>query len=927
MRRLRWLAIAGSYGAAHYLGYLFLSPEQKVCAVWPASGVGLALLMIGTRSERRATLLILALVTLLSNLLMSGSLKLSFGFAAANTLELAIGAFVLSYREEAAFSLSRVRSVWRLTIVASVWTVVPALIGAATASVENGGHFARTFLTWWTSDALGILLVTPFVLSWTRPQPALPGIRRCEACLHLTAWAVAAWLVLHGSASSWPLAAQPYILLPLLAWTGIRLGLRGVTAALLAIAAAAVVSTHTQGEAFGWGLENELERLLTTQLYLVAGALQGLLLAASTTERKLAEAELFASGALLENFIRHSPAAVAMFDTEMRYLHVAERWLADYRLERESLIGRSHYELFPHLPERWKEVHRRVLAGAIESCDEDAFVTRDGSAEWLQWEARPWRKVGGEIGGLILFAQLITDRKRAQDVKRKSEGRLRTLIENASDMITVLNNEGAIRFQSPSSARILSREPEELLGTNVLEVTHPDDLGEAKYALGRGAAPGHDPLMVRLRLRHRDGSYRLFECIGRSVPDEAEDGFIVVNSRDITESTSLQEQLRQAQKLEALGTLAGGIAHDFNNILGAMLAFTEVAKFECPEDRAVQGYLDEVLRAGHRAADLVRQILSFSRRQPPHRTAIALRPVIEEGLALLRSTLPVTIALDADFGQELPLVLADSTHIHQVLMNLCTNAAHAMDGRGRLGVSLERFHVNAGAVGPHLRIRGGDYLRLTIRDTGRGMDAATAGRIFEPFFTTKQPGEGTGLGLAVVHGIVEEHEGAITVDTQPGRGACFTIYLPVARVSDSPLVRHTSEVPSGRGEKVLFVDDEPSLREAARHMLSRGGYEAIVCASAEEAWRVFGDDAGAFALVVSDLTMPNMTGLELAAKIHDERPDLPILLVSGYPGKLSLDTARGLGVREVLQKPLDCRTLLAAVGRMARPFRAAARAN
>jgi PAS domain S-box-containing protein len=1061
-RWLHLLLVALPYWGSHVLGYVFLSHAQQVSAVWPASGVGLSLLLLTPRERFRSTLALLALVTFASNLVMCGSAPMSAGFTLANTVELGFGALLLRGAPDSPLSFARVRDVLRLALVASFATAGPAVIGAASAGLVTDAPFLSTFVTWWISDALGILLLTPLIVSFARPEPAHRQMSVVEALVFALAWALAAWIAFSRDFPLGPLLPQPYMLLPLLAWTALRLGTRGVTTALVAVACVAIASTVAGRSSFDWGLDSFVDRLLTTQIYVAVAAVTSLLLAASTSEmrrlehaaregsvrlsaaeaetqsyaaslhraldaarmgtwqwnvasgeviwskgveklfglrpgefdgtfeayldlvhpedraahvasieaalqgklsefrvehrvrwpdgslfwlegkgsvqrdqdgkpvqmtgtvveitsRKQFEAELQASEERLRHFVRHTPAAVAMFDTEMRYIHVAERWLTDYHLDGQNIIGRSHYEVFPDIPERWKEIHRRALAGSIERCDEDPFERADGGTEWLQWEIRPWRKARGEIGGIIMFTHVITERKLAEQEQRRNDARFRTVIENASDMIAVLSRSGEILFQSPSSRAVLGRAPEDLVGKNALDFTHPDDLSLAHGALARADGPHDLPITVQLRLRHADDSYRLMECVGRAVPDEGTDGYIVVNLRDITESTALQEKLRQAQKLEALGTLAGGIAHDFNNILGAMLAFTELARVENPDNPALHSHLREVAAAGQRATNLVRQILSFSRQQPHERRPMSLVPVIHEVLKLLRSTLPATIEIDARLPETLPHVSADPTQIHQVVMNICSNAAQAMRGRGRLSVSLDVCELEQGAPMPHPKLGPGSYLRLTIDDTGHGMDATTLGRIFEPFFTTKGPGAGTGLGLAVAHGIVEEHEGAIDVSSALGRGTTIVIHLPVVNSDTIAPVRRASEPPPrGAGQRVLFVDDEQALCLAALKILSRAGYDPVVCRDPEEAWRLVEAEPDQFNLVVSDVTMPGMTGVDLATRIHAFRPSLPILLCSGHADGLTAEGLRDVGVCELLEKPVDYKTLTRAVGKLVR---------
>jgi len=398
--------------------------------------------------------------------------------------------------------------------------------------------------------------------------------------------------------------------------------------------------------------------------------------------------------------------------------------------------------------------------------------------------------------------------------------------------------------------------------------------------------------------------------------------FVLAMSLDVTErreaerhQRELEEQLRQTQKLEALGTLAGGIAHDFNNILGAIISYAELSRLDNPDNRELNDYLDEVLRASQRATVLVRQILFFSRHQKEERQNLQLAPIVKEALSLLRATLPSTISIQAALDAPLGEVSVNATQVHQIVMNLCTNAGHAMKGKqGRLEVELSAARFEPGAA-PHVDLTPGSYICLRIADSGHGMDEATRKRIFEPFFTTKAAGEGTGLGLSVVHGIVKEYGGAVTVDSEVGQGTTFRIYLPVATIAEPAAINEVNEAPRGTGQTVAYVDDEAALGDAAGKMLSRLGYRPTVFKSSAAALAKIRENPLAFAVLVTDYTMPELTGLELTREVLALRPDLPVLLVSGSTGPLPEAELRAAGVREVLNKPLSYTTLAQALKR------------
>jgi signal transduction histidine kinase/integral membrane sensor domain MASE1/ActR/RegA family two-component response regulator/putative methionine-R-sulfoxide reductase with GAF domain len=383
------------------------------------------------------------------------------------------------------------------------------------------------------------------------------------------------------------------------------------------------------------------------------------------------------------------------------------------------------------------------------------------------------------------------------------------------------------------------------------------------------------------------------------------------------EQQHLESQLRQNQKFEALGTLASGIAHDFNNILTAIVSFSEVARLENPGNSALQENLRQILSACNRAAELVRQIRSFSRKQKPERRALQLAPVVTEALQMLRSTLPTTIDIESSFDPRIPDVLADPGQIHQVLMNLGTNAAHAMQGKpGRLTVRLGLLHAVPGITKPHPDLRNLDYVTLSLLDTGHGMDEATRTRIFEPFFSTRGPAQNPGLGLSMVHSIVRDHEGVITVESEPGVGSAFHVFLPSANPTPSPPPLPVATSKPGHGETILFVDDEASVCEANRRLLTHLGFSPLTHTDPLKALEAFQADPDRFAAVITDLTMPRLTGLDLADRIQAIRPSTPVLLSTGFAGTLAEGALRERGIRSLLPKPVEIATLASALGRI-----------
>jgi PAS domain S-box-containing protein len=521
--------------------------------------------------------------------------------------------------------------------------------------------------------------------------------------------------------------------------------------------------------------------------------------------------------------------------------------------------------------------------------------------------------------------QLTAALQRTSAELQERSARLGAVLEAAADGILVVDAEGRIESFSGQAERLFGYGGAEAAGRSVTDLFVMPALAEAR-------APS---LAARLRTlvpqavgRRRDGSTFPAEVVlaQARVAGQALDTVFV---RDISERKRAQEerelleaQLRQAQKMETVGTLAGGIAHDFNNLLSPILATVELLLADHPAGE-LRDDLDQVRRAALRAKDLVRQILSFSRRAEQQLTALDLTPLVREALALLRASLPATIEirsrLEAGIG-----VVGDGGQLQQVLMNLCTNASHAMrDAGGVLEVRLETVVPDVALTAAHAELAAaGRAARLTVRDTGHGMNAATLERLFEPFFTTKPPGEGTGLGMAIVHGIVTAHGGAITVDSTPGVGTTFEVWLP-ARRADQPAAAVAPAAPE-RGEgRVLVVDDEAMIGSVTARVLARRGYEVTTLTSPTEALAALERSGDGPDLLITDQTMPGMTGRQLAERVHAARPALPIILMTGYAELGGREAMNRLGIAELLIKPIENAALAAAVARVLAASRSA----
>ena len=378
-------------------------------------------------------------------------------------------------------------------------------------------------------------------------------------------------------------------------------------------------------------------------------------------------------------------------------------------------------------------------------------------------------------------------------------------------------------------------------------------------------------------------------------------GGIVV---DITERKKFEQRLRETQKLEAIGTLAGGIAHDFNNILAAIIGYTELATDQVEPKSQLSSDLKKISKAGYRARDMINQILMFSRQREQERRPITVTPIIKETIKLLRASLPSTIEIRQSLDPEPGMVLADATQIHQILMNLCTNSAQAMKEKGGiLEIGLTTETIDSDFVERNPRLHAGPHLKLSISDTGSGMTKEIMERIFEPYFTTKEKSGGTGLGLAVVHGIVNASEGTITVYSEPDKGTTVNVFLPVIERAQASEKNKPEPVLKG-SERILLVDDEQDLVDVGKRILESLGYQVTITTSSMKAIEIFEKNPDRFDLIITDMTMPFLTGDDLAQEIMRIRPDIPIIVCTGYSEKLSEERALSMGIRAYLGKPL-----------------------
>jgi len=519
-------------------------------------------------------------------------------------------------------------------------------------------------------------------------------------------------------------------------------------------------------------------------------------------------------------------------------------------------------------------------------------MTQEGKRITVEITLNRQSNQSGETYGISAFIRNITDRMEAESALQESEEKFSSAFHNAPVLMAISEIESSTLLEvNDAFLTATGYEPKDLIGKTVQQIglIPEDEYAELQELYNREGRVHNRELTLIKKDKTR------LECLySGEILNMGDSSKVLAIATDLTERKKLERDLLQAQKMEAIGTLAGGIAHDFNNILAAIIGYTELSLQACPPDAEMIEDLREVLEASNRAKGLVQQILTFSRQGESEKVLIQPASLIKENLKMLRPSLPATIKIEQYIDSDTGTILIDPTHINQIVLNLCTNAYHAMEEHGgTLGVILDTRDID-----------GRDFIHLAISDTGSGIDPIVQKRIFEPYFTTKETGKGTGMGLSIVHGLVTSYQGFLTVESELGKGTCIHLYLPIIDQHDEEKEQPVSDDPTG-SERILLVDDEEILVNMGKIMLTRLGYNVTIVTSSLAALELFNEIPREFDLVITDQTMPNMTGVELAEKLLIIRPDIPIILCTGFSSIVSENEAKKIGIKEFALKPLS----------------------
>jgi two-component system, cell cycle sensor histidine kinase and response regulator CckA len=667
----------------------------------------------------------------------------------------------------------------------------------------------------------------------------------------------------------------------------------------------------------GAGKTRHVEVYSSLTVYQGKPAVIGTLL--DITDRRRAEEALRASEAWLRQVIDLVPHFIFAKDREGRFILANKAVAEAFGTTVRDLTGKTDADVNPNRSEVdhfLKDDLFIMESGRAKEIPEETITDAAGRTRILQTTKIPVAVAPTGGKAVLGVSTDITAYKNALKALQKSEEKYRHIFENATEGIFQTTPKGRLLSVNPSLARMFGyASPEDLM-------THIGNLDERVYAdpedrrriLNLLETHGHIE-GVETQITRQDGK-RLWisiNCHAVRLPG-GEVAYLEGTVDDITQRKQMEAHLLQVQKMEAIGTLAGGIAHDFNNILGAVMGYTGLAKFKTGDEK-IHPYLEHVLTACERARDLVNQILTFSRRKDHEKNPILVTPLISETVNLIKSSLPAGIDVRLNLSPGPDTVLADATQIHQVLLNLCTNAAHAMRQTGGvLTISLDREEMAAGRRESIPDLKEGPYLKITVGDTGHGIHPSIMDKIFDPFFTTKELGEGTGLGLSVVYGIVRNHGGAVRVSSEPGKGSVFDIYLPLTDAGGGEAKGDAESIPCGSGH-ILIVDDEESPAAVIRDMLASLGYDVTTRFRSLDALEALRANPDRFDLVLADADMPNISGINLAMQMLRIRPRLPIIITAGPHETLTESEARQIGIRAFIMKPVSLRDLAQTVGR------------
>ncbi len=936
------IALAVVHVLAAQLGLLLAHPETHVTLVWPPTGIALAaVLLLGYRVWPGFFIgdVVVAM--------MEGHPPLMWALGPlGNTLAAVVGAWFLQTVVDFDPHLRRVRDVFTLALGGGLLaTTIGATLGVGALTVSGRITAQRAlgaWLSWWLGDTVGVSVIAPTLLIMgtkiKERDGALPDGRTpsraalTSAGLPFTLLIIFNAIVFGAVGHFLPRRAGlpvAFAVFPALIWIAVRFDAAGSSIAVLITAIMGITGT-----ALGYGPftgPNPNQNLGVLWGFVSVMALTTLPLGAAVRERRRAEEQLAVRQKLWDSLMANTPDLVYFKDADHGLIMASQAYANAVNRDEEDLVGKTAADLWPSEAEEIMADERRVLAGEPMIRKERRATTAHGEERWYLLTKVPIYQNGAVIGFFAIDKD-ITERKRTEEHLAFQS----MLLDQIQDMVTATDLDGHITYVNEAECRAFGKPVKELIGKSVVHYGEDPERGATQQeiidiTLAKGRWRGEVVNVVA------DGRKIILDSRVQLIRDEQGEpvGMLGV-STDITERKVMERQLRQQERLAAVGQLASGIAHDFRNLLTTIILYAELSlrKDDLPSDLVEN--LRTIAGEAEKATDLVQQILDFSSSAMIERQPLDMKPFVEDILAILERTLPETINITLETKTGPYVVKADPGRLQQALTNLATNARDAMPGGGELRLTLSCLQLSPGeapemtntpahASPSHPKdTEGGSWVRLTVSDTGTGMTERVQQHLFEPFFTTKDVGQGTGLGLAQVYGIIRQHGGAIDVETEPGEGTAFHLYLPAHSQTENKTEKqeegNTTAAPQGRGETILLVEDEEHVRRATRQMLETLGYHVVTASNGREALALcqsprWSGDRSTIDLVITDLVMPEMGGRELVQELSATRHSLKALGITGYAlEEDDLTDLKASGFASVIRKPFETEDL-------ARPIR------
>jgi len=936
-----WLVLATVYALAGKLGLALAFVNPSATPVWPPTGIALAAILIfGPRASPG-----IFVGAFFVNETTSGSLATSLAIAAGNTLEAVVGAYLVNRFAAGRSALNRGKTLALFVLIAASVSTVSATVGVTALSLAGFAawpEYGRIWLTWWLGDAVGAVVVAPALLLWaTHPRVTWTRSQLIELALVLFSLIGVGWAVF--VAFDYPIG---FLTLPVCIWAAFRFGQREAATATCVLSVLATWATvHGHGSFAATQPANAA--LLELQLFMAVTTIAGVAIGGAVMGRQEAEGALRRSlesavdtrTRQLQSTLEQLRSSDVRFTEAQQLANIggwdwnarddtttwSEEFFRIFGFEPHSVVPRFEHLFEVVHPQDRETVSARVRA-AIENRQSFEFEHRiirpDGQVRTVRANGRVVVDDEGQLVRVWGTAQDITALKEAEETVRQSERRLQTIIDAEPACVKLVSSEGMLLDMNPAGLEMIGAEKlTQVVGRPITDLVHPADRN--RYLEVHRAASAGSPARWEFRIVGLGGGERWVDS--HMVPfDLSTNGHktavaVLGVTSDVTERKRLEDQLRQSQKMDALGRLAAGITHDFNNFVTALIGYTELALKQIGEDETVypdlKNDLREILAVGQRASALTRQLLIFSR-SPALEPAEAIRvdDVIAPLDGMLTQLIGRTIRIHTLLRSGDSHVRIDPRHLEQIVVNLATNARDAMPQGGVVTIETSVVELDdTYAARKPAQPAPGSYVQLTVSDTGAGMDENVKAHLFEPFFTTKPAGEGTGLGLATVYGIVKQSGGYIWVYSEPGRGTTFKLYFPV--MPDLPPVQEQRIARAGDDEyhTILIVDDDEHVRAVARDVLRESGYRVMEAHSGEEADHLAATYAGPIHLLVTDVVMPGMTGVDLVQRLRGSRPGLRAVFMSGY-GQRSIAHHGLLEANAMLlEKPFTSEQLLALV--------------